>query len=223
MLSFRSDVTTRVRAAIAAPFAWVLVLALALSGGCARADTDDAGLSRPGADAMTRDANAADQASVTAHDFSFEAIDGGALPLSQFAGKTVLVVNTASMCGFTDQYDGLQALYERYGDEGLVVLGVPSNDFGGQEPGAAPQIKSFCETNFNVRFPLADKTVVSGATAHPFYQWARAQMGAERAPRWNFHKYLIDRQGVLVGAYASAIEPLSAEVTAAIETALADN
>jgi len=127
----------------------------------------------------------------SAHDFSFTAIDGEALPLSTFRGKVLLVVNTASRCGFTRQYEGLQALWNDYRDRGLVVLGVPSNDFGGQEPGSDPDISEFCTVNFHVDFPLTAKTPVRGQNAHPFYRWAAREVGALGVPRWNFHKYLV--------------------------------
>lgn len=159
-------------------------------------------------------------ATKSAHAFTFTGIAGDPLPLEQFSGRPVLVVNTASLCGFTDQYGGLQSLYETYEEDGLVVLGVPSNDFGGQEPGQAGEIKEFCETNFNVRFPLADKVVVKGNGAHPFYQWARETLGADNAPKWNFHKYLVGPEGGLVTAFPSAVEPMSAEVRRAVEAAL---
>ncbi|MEM6536518.1 MAG: glutathione peroxidase [Pseudomonadota bacterium] len=160
------------------------------------------------------------QDAMSAHDFSFNAIDGESLPMSEFAGKAVLVVNTASRCGYTPQYDGLQALYEKYQEQGLVVLGVPSNDFGGQEPGVEEDIKKFCETNFNVRFPLTEKTVVKGEGAHPFYKWAVSTLGDQNAPKWNFHKFLVDKEGALVGAFTSNVEPLSGELTSAVERAL---
>lgn len=156
----------------------------------------------------------------TAHDFSFTAITGEALPLDQYRGKVVLVVNTASRCGFTPQYDDLQAVYEAYRDQGLVVLGVPSNDFGRQELDTAEEIKSFCEVNFNITFPLADKTVVKGNNAHPFYAWAAEELGYMARPRWNFHKYLVGREGQLINWYASTTNPNSSKVRAAIEAAL---
>lgn len=162
----------------------------------------------------------ANAAGGSAHDFSFTAIDGGALPLSQFAGKAVLVVNTASQCGFTPQYEQLQAVWQKYRDRGLVVLGVPSNDFGGQEPGTEAQIKDFCETTFNVDFPLTAKEKVSGGDAHPFYRWARAEKGALAAPKWNFHKYLIAPDGRLVEWFSTVTRPDSDKVTAAIEAVL---
>lgn len=166
-------------------------------------------------------APAAAEKPATAHAFSFEAIDGGPLPLSTFAGKTVLVVNTASMCGFTRQYQGLQDLYEAYRDKGFVVLGAPSNDFGGQEPGKEADIKKFCEVNFNVNFPLTEKVAVRGASAHPFYVWARETLGVANAPSWNFHKYLVGPDGRLIAAFASGEEPTGETIRAAVEAAIA--
>ncbi len=142
----------------------------------------------------------------SAHDFSFNSIDGDPLPMSQYKGKAVLVVNTASFCGYTPQYEGLQSLWTEYRDKGLVVLGVPSNDFGAQEPGTAEEIKDFCEANFDVDFPLTAKQVVKGGDAHPFYQWAADEKGASNAPRWNFHKYLVAPDGALVEAFPSGVE-----------------
>lgn len=156
----------------------------------------------------------------TAYDFTFQGIDGQPLPLSQFAGKTVLVVNTASQCGFTPQYKGLEALWEKYRARGLVVLGVPSDDFGGQEPGSAATIKDFCEVNYKIDFPLADKTVVSGDKAHPFYRWAGDELGMLAKPRWNFHKYLIGPDGKLVSWFSTMTDPESDKVRAAIEKLL---
>lgn len=156
----------------------------------------------------------------SAHAFTFTAIDGTPLPLSQFAGKAVLVVNTASQCGFTSQYEQLQAVWQRYRDRGLVVLGVPSNDFGGQEPGTEAEIQEFCATTFSVDFPLAEKTMVSGDGAHPFYQWARGELGMVAAPKWNFHKYLIAPDGRLVDWFSTVTRPDSDKVIAAIEQVL---
>ena len=156
----------------------------------------------------------------SAHDSSFNAIEGGDLPMSQFKGKAVLVVNTASFCGYTPQYEGLQSLWSEYRDKGLVVLGVPSNDFGAQEPGTEAEIKDFCEANFDVDFPLTAKEVVKGSDAHPFYQWAAAEKGASNAPRWNFHKYLVAPDGSLAEAFPSRVEPLSEELVSAVEANL---
>lgn len=156
----------------------------------------------------------------SAHQFKFTSIDGELLPLSSFAGKTLLVVNTASRCGFTSQYAGLQSLWEKYQDQGLVVLGVPSNDFMSQEPGSEDEIKTFCTVNFNVNFPMTSKVHVKGKDAHPFYVWAKQQSGA---PRWNFHKYLLNDQGELITAYSSVTSPLSNKIVKAVELALGVN
>ena len=155
----------------------------------------------------------------TMHDFVLPAIDGGEMSLAQFKGKTILLVNTASYCGFTKQYDGLQALWEEKRDAGLVVLGVPSNDFGRQEPGGKDQIKEFCEVNFAIDFPMSDKLVVKGANAHPLYQWLKAETGA--APRWNFYKFLIDGKGRPIDSYSSMTKPQSKKLRRAIEASLA--
>lgn len=163
---------------------------------------------------------AGDAAAETAWDFTFTSIDGEAMPLSAWKGKALLVVNTASRCGFTPQYEGLQALWQKYRDRGLVVIGVPSNDFGGQEPGSAAQIKSFCETNFAVDFPMTDKNQVVGADAHPFYRWAAGSLGVDKAPRWNFHKYLVAPDGSLAASIPTRSDPTSEPVIAAVETVL---
>lgn len=159
----------------------------------------------------------------TAHDFTFTAITGETLPLAQFKGKPVLVVNTASECGFTPQYKELQQLHERYGSRGLVVLAVPSDDFGGQEPGGNKEIQAFCQTQYGVNFYLAAKERVKGDAAHPFYRWARQEKGALAAPKWNFHKYLIAPDGRLAEWFATPTSPLSDKVTSAIEALLASN
>jgi glutathione peroxidase len=154
----------------------------------------------------------------TAYDFACKAIeDDSPLPLSRFAGKTLLIVNTASRCGLTYQYEALQALWERYRDRGLVVIGVPSNDFGGQEPGRESEIKTFCETTFGIDFPMTSKVDVIGKEAHPLYRWAVRALGPEAAPRWNFHKYLIAPDGHLVTWFPSRTEPDAPELTRAIE------
>jgi len=157
----------------------------------------------------------------SAFEHEFEAIEGGKLPVAQWRGKVLLVVNTASFCGFTPQYEGLQKLWERYEAKGLVVIGVPSNDFGEQEPKAESEILGFCKGAFGVTFPLTTKQAVKGPQAHPFYLWARETLGASHAPRWNFHKYLVGRDGKPIAGYGSTVEPLSPELTKAIEAALA--
>ena len=166
-------------------------------------------------------AQAADQSqNGSAYDFRFQAIEGKPLPLSDYRGKVVLVVNVASFCGYTHQYTGLQALYAKYAGKGLVVLGVPANDFGEQEPGSNAEIVQFCQGAFNVTFPLTEKVVVKGDAAHPFYAWARATLGKAGTPTWNFHKLLVDRDGHLLAGFASAIEPDTKEMITAIEAAL---
>jgi glutathione peroxidase len=157
---------------------------------------------------------------MSAFDFSFRKIDGGDLPLAQWRGKPVLVVNTASECGFTPQYADLEALWQRYRDRGFVLLGVPSNDFGAQEPGSDAAIKGFCEKNYGVDFPLAAKEKVVGKDAHPFYRWVVAELGEAGAPRWNFHKYLVGPDGKLIGAWASRVKPGDAAITGSLEAAL---
>lgn len=153
------------------------------------------------------------------HAFSLTAIEGGPLPLEQWRGRPVLVVNTASFCGYTDQYAGLQALWERYRDRGLVVLGVPSNDFA-QETGTSSEIKAFCEANFSVDFPLADKTVVRGPESHPLFDWLRAELGQTAGPGWNFYKFLIGPDGQALAVWPSPVQPEADAITAAIERVL---
>lgn len=161
----------------------------------------------------------AEQPRTTAHDFTFAAIDGSPLPLRRFRGYPVLVVNTASACGFTPQYAGLQKLWDTYQDKGLVVLGIPSNDFGRQEPLPEDEIATFCRRRFAVTFPLAAKSHVTGSRAHDFYRWAEGQAGWLGKPRWNFHKYLIDTNGELVTWFSSITPPGARRVRRAIEHA----
>lgn len=158
----------------------------------------------------------------SAHDFTFRSIDGEPLPLDRYRGNALLVVNTASFCGFTRQYDELQSLWARYRDRGLVVLGVPSNDFGNQEPGSDAEIKTFCEVNFAVDFPLTSKEHVAGTEAHPFYRWAKDTLGPASAPRWNFHKYLVAPDGQIVRSFPTTTSPVSATVIGALEPYLAE-
>lgn len=158
----------------------------------------------------------------TAHDFAFTTLMGGeAMPLSAYKGKVLLIVNTASKCGFTPQYEGLEKLYQAYKDQGLTVIGVPSNDFGAQEPGSGEEIAQFCKLNYGVTFPMAGKEVVSGEKAHPFYVWAKETLGFGTAPKWNFHKYLISRDGTLIDYFNSTTSPDADRVKSAIEKALA--
>jgi glutathione peroxidase len=156
----------------------------------------------------------------SAYDYSFSTIGGEPLPLTAFKDKVVLVVNTASQCGLTPQYDGLEQLYSAYKDKGLVVLGVPCNQFAGQEPGSEAEIKDFCETRFGVDFPLTAKVDVKGEGAHPFYRWAEAELGEPAVPVWNFHKILVGKDGEAIRAFGPRTDPLDSEVTDAIEKAL---
>lgn len=148
--------------------------------------------------------------------FVFTSIDGGELDLAGFRGGPVLVVNTASLCGYTPQFAGLQGLWERYRGRGLTVVGVPSQSFR-QELGSAAEVKDFCEVNFAIDFPMTDLVEVAGPSAHPFFVWAQ---GEGAAPRWNFHKILLDGDGRIAGSFGSTVEPDAPELVAAIEKLL---
>jgi glutathione peroxidase len=156
----------------------------------------------------------------TAYDFSFRSIDGAAMPLSAYKGKAILVVNVASQCGLTPQYAGLEGLWKTKRDKGLMVLGVPCNDFGAQEPGTEKDIKTFCETRFAVDFPMTAKEHVIGAEAHPLYKWLAGELGEGATPKWNFHKYLFNRDGTIAGTFGSRTEPAAADLNQAIDQAL---
>jgi glutathione peroxidase len=157
---------------------------------------------------------------VSAHAFSFPSIDGGELALATFKGRPVLIVNTASECGYTPQYAGLERLWRTYRERALMVLGVPSNDFGGQEPGDEAAIAAFCRNNYSVDFPLTAKQTVIGGDAHPFFRWVAEEFGEAAAPKWNFHKYLVAADGGLAGLWPARVDPLDPEITEAIEAAL---
>jgi len=152
---------------------------------------------------------------ITAYVFSFPALDGGDIRLADYTGKPMLIVNTASQCGYTPQFTGLQQLYARYHEQGLEIIGVPSNDFGGQEPGTPVEIMATAHDEYGVRFPLAAKTDVRGPNPHPFYKWAAAERPLE-VPRWNFHKYLIGRDGRIAAVFPTAIEPMDARLIQAV-------
>jgi glutathione peroxidase len=169
--------------------------------------------------AAARAPTAADAA--TAYQFEFEGLTTARVPMTAFAGDVVLVVNTASKCGYTPQYEGLQQIYNEYHAQGFEVLGVPSNNFLGQEPGTAEEIRQFCSLNYGVTFPMAGKTEVVGDRAHPFYRWARTQIGDSAVPRWNFHKVLVGRDGRVIAAFPSGVTPTSEQLRTAITTALA--
>jgi glutathione peroxidase len=157
---------------------------------------------------------------MTAYSFSFAGLNGGDIRLADHAGKPILVVNTASQCGYTPQLAGLQTLWSRYHDRGLLIVAVPSNDFGGQEPGGPKDIMRTANHDFGVTFPLAAKAQVKGAQPHPFFKWAATERPSE-LPRWNFHKYLIGRDGRIAAVFATAVEPTDSRVVAAIERELA--
>lgn len=167
--------------------------------------------------ALSAGAGATPAQAATIYETSFRSIDGDPLPFSAFKGRTVLVVNTASHCGFTHQYAGLQTLWETYRDRGLVVLGVPSRDFN-QEYATEAKVKAFCEVNFSIDFPMTEIEKVRGRGAHPFYAWVGAQTGQ---PRWNFYKYLIGPDGALLGGFGSSTGPENAKLVGQIEAALA--
>ena len=154
----------------------------------------------------------------TAFAFHFAGLKGGDIQLAEHAGKPILIVNTASQCGYTPQYAGLQELWTRYRDRGLLIIGVPSNDFGGQEPGGASDIMQTANHQYGVTFPLAGKAVVKGPGAHPFYKWAAAERPLE-TPHWNFHKYLIGRDGHIAAVFPTETEPTDPKVIAAIARA----
>jgi len=156
----------------------------------------------------------------SAHVFSFKSLEGKPLNLADFSGRPMVIVNTASKCGFTPQYEGLEALWKAKRDKGLVVLGVPSNDFGKQEPGSASEIKSFCQVRFGVDFPLTEKVKVTGADAHPLFKWIGAQGGFLAKPHWNFYKYLIGPDGKFVDWFSSITSPGSGRFTKAVDRLL---
>ena len=152
---------------------------------------------------------------VTAYAFSFTGLEGDPIRLADFAGKPIMVVNTASLCGYTPQYTGLEQLYERFRDRGLAMIGVPSNDFGGQEPGGPAEISETANKEYGVRFPLAAKADVIGPNAHPFYKWAATERPLE-LPKWNFHKYLLGRDGHIAAVFPTQVEPMEARVVDAV-------
>ena len=153
-------------------------------------------------------------------DLNIKNINGENLNLDKFKGKVILIVNVASKCGFTQQYTGLQTLYEKYKSRGFVVMGIPSNQFGGQEPGSNSDIKEFCETNFSITFPMMDKVNVKGENAHDVYKWAKKNHGSSSVPKWNFHKILINQEGKIEDTYNSFTEPTSKKIIAKIEKLL---
>ena len=151
-----------------------------------------------------------------AYDFHFDGIDGNPIKLSDFKNKVIVVVNVASRCGYTPQYEGLQNLWSNYKEKSLVIIGVPTNNFK-QEPGSNKEIKDFCETNFGINFPMSEKTDVIGSNAHPFYKWAKSDYGIGAIPKWNFHKIIIAKNGKISDTFASFTKPSSKKFLDAIE------
>jgi glutathione peroxidase len=205
------------------PFRGVGIFAAALvlpSVGCAKsrepARTDSPERTAESPQGTSNPMNA--QSNTTAYAFTLDTIDGESRSLAEYKGKVLLIVNVASKCGFTPQYEGLQELHERYGDQGLAVLGVPSNDFMGQEPGTNEEIKTFCESNYHVTFPLFSKVKVKGSEKHPLYGWLTKEKGKVS---WNFNKFLIGRDGRVLDKFGSMTKPLSDEMVGAITSALA--
>ncbi len=156
----------------------------------------------------------------TLFDFKINSINGNQLDLSNYKGKAVLIVNVASNCGFTKQYDDLQNLYDHYKEQNFVILGIPSNQFGGQEPGSEDQIKDFCKTNFNITFPMTSKYNVKGENAHPIFLWAKNSYGKSAIPKWNFHKILVNKEGKIVDTFSSFTNPASKKIKNKIEEIL---
>jgi glutathione peroxidase len=158
---------------------------------------------------------------ITAYAFSFPGLTSGDVRLSEYGGRPFLVVNTASLCGYTPQYAGLQQIWTEFHGRGFGLIGIPSNDFGGQEPGGATEITETAHHQYGVTFPITAKAVVSGPNAHPFYKWA-AEARPKDVPKWNFHKYLIGRDGYIADVFPSSVEPTDTRVKTAIARALAD-
>ena len=155
-----------------------------------------------------------------AYDFSFNDLDGSALKLSDFKNNVIVVVNVASQCGFTNQYEDMQKVWGKYKGKGLIILGVPSNDFGNQEPGDNKEIKNFCEAKFGITFPMTEKINVKGDNAHPFYIWAKNNYGKSAIPKWNFHKIVINKEGKISTTFSSMTNPSSKKFIKTIEKLL---
>ena len=152
-----------------------------------------------------------------AYDFQFRDLDGSPLSLSEYKGKIIVAVNVASQCGFTKQYEDMQNIWEKYQSKGIVMLGIPSNDFGNQEPGSNKDIKNFCEAKFGISFPMTEKVSVKGPKAHPFYIWAKKNYGKSAIPKWNFHKIIINRNGKVAETFSSIVNPSSKKFIKTLE------
>mgnify|MGYP006091421009 CR=1 FL=1 len=152
-----------------------------------------------------------------AYDFNFNDLDGAVLNLSTYKNKVIIIVNVASQCGFTSQYEDMQKIWEDYEKKGVIIIGVPSNDFGNQEPGSSEEIKNFCEAKFGITFPVTEKVKVKGSEAHPFYQWAERNHGRSAVPKWNFHKIIVNKSGKIEDTFASITKPTSSKFIKVIE------
>ena len=155
-----------------------------------------------------------------AYDFEFKNLNGNVLNLKDYRNKVIIIINVASQCGFTNQYEDMQKIWEDYQAKGVIVLGIPSNDFGNQEPGNSEQIKKFCESRFGITFPMTEKVSVKGSDAHPFYLWAKKNHGKSAVPKWNFHKIIIDKTGKVSQTYTSITNPSSRKFIDSIEKLL---
>ena len=152
-----------------------------------------------------------------AYDFNFNDLDGTPLNLKEYKNKVIVVINVASQCGFTNQYTDMQKVWEKYQEKGVIMLGVPSNDFGKQEPGSSEDIKNFCEAKFGISFPMTEKVSVKGSGAHPFYIWALENHGKSAIPKWNFHKIIIDKNGKVADTFSSITNPSSKKFIKTLE------
>jgi glutathione peroxidase len=155
-----------------------------------------------------------------AYDFNFNKINGAKLNLKDFKGKVIVIINVASQCGFTNQYTDMQKIWGKYQEKNFVIIGIPSNEFGKQEPGSNEQIKKFCESKFSISFPMVEKVSVKGDNAHPFYIWAKKNFGKSAVPKWNFHKIIIDKNGKVARTFSSITNPSSKKFTNTIEELL---
>jgi len=155
-----------------------------------------------------------------AYEFKFNDLDGSEIKLSDYKNKVIVVVNVASQCGFTNQYEDMQKVWNIYQKKEFLMLGVPSNDFGKQEPGTNEDIKKFCESKFGVTFPITEKIIVKGENAHPFYKWAKKNYGSSAVPKWNFHKIIIGKNGKINETFSSITKPSSKKFISAVEKAL---
>ena len=152
-----------------------------------------------------------------AYDFTFNDLDGSDLNLNEYKGKIIVIVNVASQCGFTNQYEDMQNIWEKYQEKNIVMIGVPSNDFGSQEPGNNTEIKNFCEAKFGITFPMTEKVIVKGENAHPFFLWAKKNFGKKAVPKWNFHKIIINKEGKIAETFSSITKPTSKKFIKTLE------